>query len=218
MLLFKLLPQLNGKARESYEKISGGVEGSGRYDIQLLRQLDKELENNQRQAAQQSLPNKIQDIVIPADLAELVPGSSLSKSANCYIKSRQYEQAERLIEYISDKNIIADLARVYMRDNPEKALELFKRAGKSVEIVECLINLKKIQEAEGAVKAVRQSYEKTTSAKQPGNEALILDLESELKQSALLLAQFFRKANAPKKAIYYYILAEYYNDAFELAV
>lgn len=160
----------------------------------------------------------MQDVIAPADLAELVPGSALSKSANCYIKARQYDQAERLIEYITDKNTIADLARVYMRDDPEKALALFKKAGKSVEIVECLLNLKKVQEAEGAVKAVRQAHEKAAASRVPGTEATILDLESELKQSALLLAQFFRKSNAPKKAIYYYILAEYFNDAFELAV
>lgn len=48
MQLFKLLPQLNQKAKESYDRISGGMAESGRYDIQLLRQLDKEMEANQR--------------------------------------------------------------------------------------------------------------------------------------------------------------------------
>lgn len=60
-----------------------------------------------------------------------------------------------LIEFVSDKATIADLARVFMRDDPEKALMLFKRAGKSIEIVECLLAMKKYQEAESAVKEVK---------------------------------------------------------------
>ena len=43
-----------------------------------------------------------------------------------------------------------------MRDDPEKALLLFKRAGKSIEIVECLLSLKKVKEAESAVREVKQ--------------------------------------------------------------
>lgn len=45
---------------------------------------------------------------------------------------------------MSDGAIIADLARVFMREDPQKALKLFKRAGKCVEMVECLLSLKKV--------------------------------------------------------------------------
>lgn len=83
------------------------------------------------------------------------PPTLLSKSANCYIKGRMYDQAEALIEYVTDKNTIADLARVFMRDDAEKALRLFQKAGKSIEIVECLLALKKVTEAENALKEVR---------------------------------------------------------------
>lgn len=106
-----------------------------------------------------------------------------------------YDQAEALIEYVTDKNTIADLARVFMRDDAEKALRLFQKAGKSIEIVECLLALKKVTEAENALKEVRSQLDKQLSLKIAGNEALILDLENECRQSALLLAQFFRKAN-----------------------
>lgn len=55
-----------------------------------------------------------------------------------------YPNAEALIDYVNDPAIIADLARVFMREDPQKALKLFKRAGKCVEEVECLLNLKKV--------------------------------------------------------------------------
>lgn len=105
-----------------------------------------------------------------------------------------------------------------MREDPQKALKLFKKAGKSIEIVECLLVLGKVQEAESAVKEVRIMLDKQIKQKIAGNEALILDLENECRQSALLLAHHFRKANATKKSIYYYIIAEQFNDAFELAI
>ena len=98
------------------------------------------------------LPQKITDIVSTTDLAELDPPSVLSKSANAYIKARMYAQAEKLIDYVTDKNTIADLARVFMQENPEKALKLFKKAGKSIDIVDCLLALGRISEAESAVK------------------------------------------------------------------
>ncbi|CAL6061016.1 WD40_repeat protein [Hexamita inflata] len=217
MLMFTLLPHLKAKAESNYTQIMGKQE-EDKYDIQLLRQIDTALENNQKKVVTATMPQKLGDVITTSDLAELDPPTILSKSANCYIKARLYDQAEKLIEYVTDKNTIADLARVFMRDDPEKALRLFKKAGKSIEIVECLLVLGKVADAESAVREVKTQLEKQIAQKIPGNEALILDLENECRQSALLLASHFRKANATKKSIYYYIQAEQYNDAFELSI
>lgn len=46
----------------------------------------------------------------------------------------------------------------------------------------------------------------------------LLEEEQELRQSAGVLAAFFKRANAPKKGVFYSLLAEMYDDAFELAI
>ncbi|KAH0573171.1 WD40 repeat protein [Spironucleus salmonicida] len=216
MLLFQLVQGLKIKCQINYELMVN--DKSDQYDIQLLQQLDKDETENQKKAQAASLPQKLGDIVAKTDLNELDAGSLLSKAANCYIKGRQFENAEALIEYVTDKNTIADLARVFMRDNPEKALNLFKRAGKSLEIVECLLSLKKVPEAESAVREVKVQLDKLVAGKTLGSEALIMDMENEFRQSSLLLANFFKRANASKKAVYYYIMGENYDEAYELAI
>lgn len=233
LLLFALVPALRAKAETALLALNRAdgrseAEHASLMDIDLLREIDATLSNDRSRAAVQgALPQRLDDVVGAADLAELHPPALLTKAAGAFIRAHLYADAERLIGYVTDKQTIVDLARVFMRDQPEKSLALFKRAGRSREIVDCLIALGKLPEAESATREVKALLDQAVARRDAGKpvvggaaaqSAAIYDLESELRHSALALAAHYRRAGSAKKAVYFYVLGEDYDDAFELAV
>lgn len=216
LLLFTLLPSLLSTIANAALSQATSGENIG-IDISIVKEIDAALNvEATKKLLSELLPTNIHEIILEKDLEEIDPSLLLSRAVSCYIKSRQYNEAERLIENVNDINIVADLARVYMKDDPDKALVLFKRAGKSCEIVHCLIALGKIAEAESAVKETKLLLEKALSGE--CTNLVAYELEAELKGSSASLSLYHRTAGNVKKAIFFGILSGAFDDAFDLAV
>lgn len=216
LLLFALIPSLlTTIANSALSQATSGE--SSAIDISIVKEIDAALNvDATKKLLSELLPTGIQEIIQEKDLKEIEPSSLLSRAVGCYIKSRQYSDAERLIDNVNDMNIVADLARVYMKDDPDKALVLFKRAGRSREIVDCLIALGKITEAESAVKETKLLLEKALSGERTNLAAY--ELEAELKSSSASLSLYHRTAGNIKKAVFFGILSGAFDEAFDLAV
>lgn len=216
LLLFALIPSLLTTVANSALLHATSGEDSG-IDISIVKEIDAALNvEATRKLLSELIPTSLQDIIQEKDLRELDPSLLLSRAVSCYIKSRQYSEAERLIDHVTDMNIVADLARVYMKDDPDKALALFKRAGRSREIVDCLIALGKISEAESAVKETKLLLERAQAGEH--TSLAVYELEAELKGSSASLSLHHRTAGNVKKAIFFGVLSGAFDEAFDLAV
>lgn len=216
LLLFALIPSLLTTIANSALSQTASGDSSG-IDISIVKEIDAVLNvEATKKLLSELLPTSIQDIVQEKDLKEIDPPLLLSRAVGCYIKSRQYGEAERLIDNVTDMNIVADLARVYMKDDPDKALVLFKRAGQSREIVDCLIALGKISEAESAVKETKLLLEKAHAGER--TTLAVYELEAELKGSSASLSLYHRTAGNIKKAIFFGVLSGAFDEAFDLAI
>ncbi|TNJ26146.1 WD-repeat membrane protein, partial [Giardia muris] len=227
LLLFHLLPDLLARVSSKIARLQATQQEESTNNS-LVREIDAALSLDSRKSdILACIPTAVTDVINPQDNVELQPSILTSLAANNYIKAMQYEEAERLIDSITDSGTISDLARVYLKTDVTKALALFKRAGRTKEIVDCLLTLNRVAEAESAVKDIKRKFDAARTPQSPGSSGKnfvesatlnVRELEADLRLSSASLATHYANAGNAKKAIFFSALSGMYDDAFDLAI
>ncbi|GIQ83356.1 hypothetical protein KIPB_004660 [Kipferlia bialata] len=111
------------------------------------------------------------EMLSPDMEALLDPSKGRARACRCYLKARLVSSAERLLKSVSDPALLSDLAKVNEKAQPDRAIELYRRAGNTTACVSLLLKLDRVGEAVTLVRAAGEETEARAQAAQAGYAA-----------------------------------------------